>query len=156
MKEFRPGEGMRSLFPYITDNKDMAAEGYTANPYDHQDTVGVTAGTLAESQRQMAEEYRRGIAEALGVPPEAIREDVAQSWLVNWNRAFVKPEYLVEVAPTTETIRELGSKIGEISRSALYEHERLEMMRKAQPPMAEQPQRTEEEPFSSSLSVDRL
>jgi hypothetical protein len=117
--------------------------------------AGVTAGNLTTSQRQMAEEFRRGMADALGVPPEAIREEIVQKWVVNWTRAFVKPEYWAEVAPTTDRIRELGRELGEIVRSALPARGRLDLMRQAQPPQAEQPQRTKEEPYFSSLSIVR-
>jgi len=103
----------------------------------------------------MAEEFRRGMADALGVPPEAIREDLVQKWIVNWSRAFVKPEYWAEVAPTTDKIRELGATIGEIIRGALSPRERLGLMGQAQPPLAEQPQRTKEEPYYSDLSIVR-
>ena len=118
-----------------------------------RERAGVTVGALTETQRQMAEEFRRGMASALGVPPEAIREDIVQKWIVNWTRAFVKPEYWAEVAPTTDRIRELGRELGEIAKSALSARERLELMRQAQPPLADQPKRTKEEPYYSSLSI---
>ena len=118
-----------------------------------RERAGVTAGSLTESQRQMAEEFRRGMAGALGVPPEAIREDVVQKWIVNWTRAFVKPEYWAEVAPTTDRIRDLGRQMGEMVRGALSARERLDLMKQAQPPLAEQPQRTKEEPYFSDLSI---
>jgi len=44
-------------------------------------------------KKELAEKFKRGIAEALGVPPEAIREDVVERWATAWIRAFVKPEY---------------------------------------------------------------
>ena len=81
---------------------------------------GITAGTLTESPRQMAEEFRRGMASALGVPPEAIREDVVQRWIMAFTQALVKPEYWVEVAPTIEEMRELGRQLGEIIKSAYF------------------------------------
>jgi len=120
-----------------------------------REKVGFTAGTLTESQRQMAEEFRIGMASALGVPPEAIREDLVQKWIVNWTRAFVKPEYWAEVAPTTDKIRVLGRELGEIVRGGLSARERLDLMKQAQPPQAEQPQRTKEEPYFSNLSIVR-
>lgn len=101
----------------------------------------------------MADEFRIGMASALGVPPEAIREEVVQKWLVNWTRAFVKPEYWAEVAPTTDRIRDLGRQMGEMVRGILSARERLDLMKQAQPPLAEQPQRTKEEPYYSNLSV---
>lgn len=58
-----------------------------------QEKVGVTSTTLTPAQKQMAEEFRLGMAEALGVPSEAIREEIVEKWIINWSRAFTKPEY---------------------------------------------------------------
>jgi hypothetical protein len=55
--------------------------------------LGEVAGGLTPHQRVLIEKWKRGIAAALGVPIEAIREDVAEKWLINWMRALVKPEY---------------------------------------------------------------
>jgi hypothetical protein len=44
-------------------------------------------------QKALVEKYKRSLATALGVPVEAIREDVAEKWLMNWMKALVKPEY---------------------------------------------------------------
>jgi len=115
--------------------------------------AGIRTGQLTESQKQMAEEFRIGMSQALGVPPEAIREDLVTRWIVNWTKAFVKPEYWAEVAPTTNRIRDLGITMGEILRSALSARERLDLMKQAQPPLADQPQRTKEEPYYSNFSI---
>ena len=48
---------------------------------------------LTPHQKALIEKWKRGIAQALGVPETAIREDVAEKWLLNWMRALVKPEY---------------------------------------------------------------
>lgn len=137
----------KSIFPFIRERAPVLDF--------FRERVGVTTGALTESQRQMAEEFRRGMADALGVPPEAIREDIVQKWIVNWTRAFVKPEYWAEVAPTTDRIRALGRELGEVVRSAIPARERLDLMKQAQPPLAEQPQRTREEPYFSNLSIIR-
>lgn len=62
--------------------------------------VGVTPETLTPAQRELMEKFRRGIADALGVPPEAIREDVLARWVVEWSKAFVKPEYWAQAGIT--------------------------------------------------------
>jgi len=49
---------------------------------------------LPEPQRRLAEEFRRGIAKAVGVPEEAINEETVVKWVTGWSRAFIKPEYL--------------------------------------------------------------
>ena len=48
---------------------------------------------LPPNLRYLAERYRNAIAEVLGLPPEAIREDVVVKWVKHWMHAFVKPEY---------------------------------------------------------------
>jgi hypothetical protein len=48
---------------------------------------------LTPQQKALIEKWKRGIASALGVPPEAIREDVAERWLEHWIKALVKEEY---------------------------------------------------------------
>jgi hypothetical protein len=73
--------------------------------------VGTTPETLTEAQKRLMEEFRRGIASALGVPPEAIREEPLQKWIIEWSKAFTKPEYWAEGY-------ELGRQLGEIIRSS--------------------------------------
>lgn len=75
--------------------------------------VGVTTEALTESQRRLAEEFKEGMASALGVPAEAIRQEVVEKWIVGWTRAMVKPEYYAS------EVRELGRDIAEIVRSLL-------------------------------------
>ena len=135
----------RPIFPFVRE-KALVLDFF-------RQRTGIGGGTLTESQQQMAEEFRIGMASALGIPPEAIREDLVTRWIVGWTKAFVKPEYWAEVAPTTDRIRALGITMGEIVRSALSARERLDLMKQAQPPLADQPQRTKEEPYYSDLSV---
>lgn len=55
---------------------------------------GIRGGPLTPEQKQLAEEFRRGIAQALGVPPEAIRQEPIERWVRRWTEAFVKPGFL--------------------------------------------------------------
>lgn len=48
---------------------------------------------LPPNLRQLAIKYRNAIANVLGLPPEAIREDVVVKWVQHWVHAYVKPEY---------------------------------------------------------------
>jgi hypothetical protein len=75
--------------------------------------VGITPETLTESQRRLAEDFKSGIASALGVPAEAIRQELVEKWVIGWTRAMVKPEYYASEA------RELGRRIVEIVRGGL-------------------------------------
>ena len=43
--------------------------------------------------KALARRYRKGMADALGVPEDWIREDVVERWLTRWVQAFVRPEY---------------------------------------------------------------
>jgi len=95
------------------------------------------------------------MAESLGVPQEAIRDDLVKKWILNWTRAFVKPEYWAEVAPTTGKIRELGRNIGDIVRSGLGAREQLSILTQEQPPQPDQPEKTKEEPYFSDLNIVR-
>jgi len=62
--------------------------------------VGVTPETLTPAQKALMEKFKRGIATALGVPPEAIREEVLAKWIIEWSKAFVKPEYWAKAGIT--------------------------------------------------------
>jgi len=42
--------------------------------------------------RALVEEFRRGIASALGVSPEDIRPELVEKWAREWARAFLTPE----------------------------------------------------------------
>lgn len=43
-------------------------------------------------RKELAERFKRGIAEALGVKPEDINQEVVERWALEFARAFVKPE----------------------------------------------------------------
>lgn len=55
--------------------------------------VGITPETLTESQKMLMERFATAISGVLGVPREAIREDVLQRWVINWSKAFVREEF---------------------------------------------------------------
>jgi len=61
---------------------------YVRNPFLMQVLVQVPSPKQAE----LAEKYKRGIADALGIRPEDINEEVVEKWVVHWLRAIVKPE----------------------------------------------------------------
>jgi hypothetical protein len=49
---------------------------------------------------EIAEKYKRGIAQAIGVAPEDINEEVVRRWAIHWLRAMVKPEAWVKYGLT--------------------------------------------------------
>lgn len=57
---------------------------------------------------ELKQKYIKGIAEAIGVPPEYINEKLAEKWVQHYIEAFVKPEDLPKV------MEELGRTTGEI------------------------------------------
>jgi len=83
--------------------------------------AGTTPETLTEAQKRLMEEFRRGIAEALGVPPEAIKEEPLQKWIIEWTKAWVKPEYLKQIRIRASTVYELGYHLGRILRTQYAE-----------------------------------
>jgi len=70
-----------------------------------------------ETLRRLAGIYRRGIAEVLGVPVEAIKEDITMKWARRWVEAFVKPEYIRYSSMHLESIfYEMGRDTGHLLR----------------------------------------
>jgi hypothetical protein len=51
---------------------------------------------LTPQQEELMKKFRKGLADALGIPEEAIREDILRRWVTEWTRAIVSPEYLKE------------------------------------------------------------
>jgi len=47
---------------------------------------------LPRKLQNLAEEYRRGIAAAIGVSPEDINPQIVEKWVREWTRAFLTPE----------------------------------------------------------------
>jgi len=88
--------------------------------------VGVTPEKLTEAQKRLMEEFRRGIASALGVPPEAIREDVLQKWIIEWTKAWVKPEYWRAMKVRASVAYDLGYELGRIVKSQYAEAQKTE------------------------------
>jgi len=76
---------------------------------------------VTEAQRRLAEEFKRGIAVALGVPPEAIRQEPIERWIKRWTAAFVRPEYWADVAVALSgsEAERLGMELARIVREAL-------------------------------------
>jgi len=48
--------------------------------------------TLPPRAEEIAEKYKKGIAQAIGISPQDINEEVVKRWAVHWLRAMVKPE----------------------------------------------------------------
>lgn len=64
---------------------------------------------------KIAQKYREGIAEFLGVPVEWIREDVARKWAEHYVKAMISPEHWEEalrgmLEAESEIIRSVGRR----------------------------------------------
>lgn len=67
---------------------------------------------LNPQQKRLAEEFRSGIASALGVPKEAIREDKVEEWVREYTEAFVRPGF------QTADMKKMGQDLGRIIKQA--------------------------------------
>jgi len=76
--------------------------------------VGITPGTLTEAQKRLAEKFKRGIADALGVPPEMIRKEPVEEWVIEFTKAFVEPS---QWAQLDGQIYNLGFRIARIIKA---------------------------------------
>lgn len=79
---------------------------------------------LPPELRELAEKFRRGIAKAIGVPPEYISEEKVYKWVVNWAKAWTKPEYWQRLGISAQAIanvdiEEMGYELGRIIMEAL-------------------------------------
>jgi len=70
---------------------------------------------LTPAQKELVRKFKEGLADALGVPPEAIAEKPLEKWVLGWTKAFVKEEYLKGRA---EIGYELGYQLGGIIKPA--------------------------------------
>lgn len=61
-----------------------------------QEAITVTENLTLE-ERELMNKFKVGMANALGVPPEAIKEDVLYKWVKDYSRAFIKPEYWSQI-----------------------------------------------------------
>ena len=91
---------------------------------------------LPPELHRVAEKFREGIAKAIGVPPEYISEEKVYKWVVNWTKAWVKPEYWSKLGlaamirmrlfgeavplPSEDEAYRLGYEIGKIIKEAIY------------------------------------
>jgi len=78
--------------------------------------AGVTPEDLNEAQRRLAERFKAGIADALGVPPEAIRQEPVERWVTEFTKAWVSEEYWAQAVRSisTDEAYRLGVGLGEM------------------------------------------
>ncbi len=123
----------------------------------------LTADNLSDEQKKLSAAFRQGMAQALGVPVENIREDVVSNWILNFTRAFVKPEHFDQtVMPPERQIRLFGQELGGIIRQSI---EKLDEQKVAASQPVAEPKKVEStrvvdkvkkrvEEFRSSISID--
>ena len=123
----------------------------------------LTRDNLTDEQKKLTTAFRQGLAQALGVPVENIREDVISNWLLNFTRAFVKPEHFDQtVMPPERQIKLFGQELGGIIRQSIEKLDKTEQVveKPAEGAVAEKPARVIDkvkkrvEEFRSSISID--
>lgn len=116
----------RKQAPLIESLKKLRAhQGGKAGGAGQTGKAGITSEDLNEAQRKMMSQFRAGLAGALGVPPEAIREEPLEKWIVEFTLAFVKPEFYAQalVSMSEADARDLGIGLGELMGSLIAEAE---------------------------------
>lgn len=101
---------------------------HVADLFEERKITSVSDLVNEKPQKQIAEEFRCGIAGALGVPPEEIREDIVNEMITDLID-ISKLEQGPEVAPSIDMIWKLGRKLGKTYKSAVLSHKQLERMK---------------------------
>jgi hypothetical protein len=123
----------------------------------------LTTENLSDEQKQLASAFRDGIAEALGVPPENIKESAVMNWILNFTRAFVKPEHFDEtVQPPVRMIRSFGQQLGQLVRESIEKLDKEEKIDKQvdQKPVEQKTERVVDtvkkrvKEFRSTIAID--
>ena len=78
--------------------------GLRARLFYLQVTTLIPPRELTPEESEIAEKYKRGIAEALGVPESAINENMVKKWVTGWAGAMINPEYLKEHPEVAEKL----------------------------------------------------
>ena len=115
----------------ITSLKILNGDGPFRQFFSSQE---LTTETLTEEQQRLAQSFREGMAQALGVPIENIKEEPIHRWIINFTRAFVKPEFIKEtIAPPPRLMKIRGQELGAIIRESI-EKIKVEQEKPVPPP----------------------
>jgi hypothetical protein len=52
---------------------------------------------LTPKQQELVRKWIERMSKVMGVPPEAIDEEIAKRWVIGWMKAFIKEEYWEQV-----------------------------------------------------------
>jgi len=112
-----------NIFPIFRERAPVLDKLKGLQAQQAQQKAGITPETLNEAQKRLMDEFRRGIADALGVPPEAIRPEPVERWIVEWTKAWVSPEFYAQavVAMTASEAHRLGKGLGEMIATFIAE-----------------------------------
>lgn len=101
----------------ITNLKILDNKGPIRQFFSSQE---LTTENLTDEQKRLATSFREGMAQALGVPVENIKDEPVHRWIINFTRAFVKPELLKEtIAPSPRLMKIRGQELGAIIRESI-------------------------------------
>ena len=84
-----------------------------------RERTGMGKGKTVGSQSELAEQFRLGIAEGLGIPAEALRIEDIQQWIVKYTKAFISPDLMTKIAPAVGEIHDLGRVLGSLIKNAM-------------------------------------
>ena len=84
-----------------------------------RERTGIGKGKTVSSQSELAEQFRSGIAEGLGIPTEALNIEEIQQWIVKYTKAFISPDLMTKIAPAVGEIHALGKTLGSLIRNAM-------------------------------------
>ena len=76
------------------------------------------ANQLPDTQNDLVQSFREGLAEGLGIPVEAISQEDMKNWLVQYIKAFISPEHMDKIAPSLSEIKALGVSLGTLIRGS--------------------------------------
>lgn len=136
----------------ITSLKILEKKGPFRQFFNSQE---LTSENLTDEQRRLAQSFKEGIAQAIGVPSDHIQEEPIQRWIINFTRAFVKPEFIKEtIAPTTRLMKLRGQELGVIIREGIekIEAEKTETVIPPSNPVVDQ-QQPNQQPQRSRQSI---
>lgn len=93
------------IFPFIKSRKTPVLDIFRQKGETNDETS-------TNAQTQLAQGFQRGLASALGISPEHIRQDLVGDWIIGFSQAIVDPALSGQV-------EEYGRALGQILSQAL-------------------------------------
>jgi len=100
----------KTIFPFLREKAPIVDR--------IREKTGRTNSNLVSSPSELATSFRKGLAEGLGLPLEALDIQGIQKWMVEFLKSFVTSEMMEKVAPNVGEITNLGRDLGNMLRSS--------------------------------------